>query len=92
MRAREVQRAAKLIIADELAGRPFEVWCPPRLRTKGVKGDEPHVSKVVMVTACPDDGEPEEDFFKRMEELSKRLCNEIDDVSRVTLDVTRLRE
>lgn len=88
---RLVVRAASQIAAEEVGGRPFAALVPPGIRAVGVKGDERHYGRVVIVKVSPYPGEEAADFYKVIEELSNRLTNEIDEVGRVVLDITRLR-
>lgn len=86
-----LRRQATKIVREEAGSRSFDVTVPVGLRSVGVKGDERHRGHVAMVTVSRLVDDPAERYYKVVEKISNRLTNEINDIGRVTLDVTWLK-
>lgn len=84
MRARECASRATRIAAEVLGHKEFVVECPPHLRRKGIKGDQPHYGRIIIVKVGADSSLD----YDLLEKLSKRITESIEDVNALVLDIT----
>src|SRR6185295_10032840 len=95
----EILRDADAILQDEIrsAGMYRELWqsfcvLPADLRSVGVQGDERTYGYVVVIRAVTSDDAMTADWarlpYDLLEKVASRMINEIQQVNRVTLDIT----
>jgi GMP synthase (glutamine-hydrolysing) len=95
----ELLRDADFILQDEIrsAGLYRELWqsfcvLPGGLRTVGVQGDERSYGYVIVIRAVTSDDAMTADWarlpYDLLEKIASRMINEIQQVNRVTLDIT----
>jgi GMP synthase (glutamine-hydrolysing) len=95
----EILRDADAILQDEIraAGLYRELWqsfcvLPADLRSVGVQGDERTYGYVVVIRAVTSDDAMTADWarlpYDLLEKVASRMINEIQQVNRVTLDIT----
>jgi GMP synthase (glutamine-hydrolysing) len=95
----EILRDADAILQDEIrsAGMYRELWqsfcvLPADLRSVGVQGDERTYGYVVVIRAVTSDDAMTADWarlpYELLEKVASRMINEIQQVNRVTLDIT----
>jgi GMP synthase (glutamine-hydrolysing) len=95
----EILRDADAILQDEIrsAGMYRELWqsfcvLPADLRSVGVQGDERTYGYVVVIRAVTSDDAMTADWarlpYDLLERVASRMINEIQQVNRVTLDIT----
>ena len=94
----ELLRAADEILLQEIrkAGLYHELWqsfCVlPNIRTVGVQGDERTYGQLIAVRAVTSEDAMTADWAKLpndlLETISSRMINELNDVTRVVLDIT----
>jgi GMP synthase (glutamine-hydrolysing) len=95
----EILRDADSILQDEIrsAGLYRELWqsfcvLPADLRSVGVQGDERTYGYVVVIRAVTSDDAMTADWarlpYDLLEKVASRMINEIQQVNRVTLDIT----